>query len=182
MGSRRGAARLYPFQSHRWTAFTCDPVTDSVLTSGDQSEVQAVIPQFSYILQEEHKVCRYMRALLRYRYLSPLLSLPASCWKNAERMTTDEGGEMHRLLLQSRKPPAAVKHSASKSPPPSESVFSMDYALYGVIHHIEPILIYVPSFLMHLNCWFENLAFIWEHLLRTINLGKEYKFSLFWRI
>jgi len=30
-------------------AFTCVPVADSVLTSGGQSEVQAVIQQFPYI-------------------------------------------------------------------------------------------------------------------------------------
>jgi len=43
MGSRRGAARLHPFWSHRWIAFSCAPVADSVLTSGGQSEVQAMI-------------------------------------------------------------------------------------------------------------------------------------------
>ena len=47
-GSRRGGARLHPFQSHRWIAFTCAPTADSVLASGDQSEVQAVIQQFPY--------------------------------------------------------------------------------------------------------------------------------------
>jgi len=30
-------------------AFTCAPVADSILTSGGQSEVQAVIQQFPYI-------------------------------------------------------------------------------------------------------------------------------------
>jgi len=44
MGSRRGAARLHLFRSHRWIAFTCALVADSVLPSGCQSEVQ----QFPY--------------------------------------------------------------------------------------------------------------------------------------
>ena len=48
MGSRRGGARLHPFQSHRWIAFTCAPAADSVLASGDQSEVQAETQQFPY--------------------------------------------------------------------------------------------------------------------------------------
>ena len=48
MGSRRGAARLHPFWSHSWIAFTCAPMADSVLASGGQSEVQAVIQQFPY--------------------------------------------------------------------------------------------------------------------------------------
>ena len=48
MGSRRGAARLHPFWSHRGIAFSCAPPADSVLASGDQSEVQAMIQQFPY--------------------------------------------------------------------------------------------------------------------------------------
>ena len=48
MGSRRGAARLHPFRSHSWIAFTCAPMADSVLASGDQSVVQAVTQQFPY--------------------------------------------------------------------------------------------------------------------------------------
>jgi len=48
MRSRRGAARLHPFWSNRSIAFTCAPVADSVLASGDQSEVQATIQQFPY--------------------------------------------------------------------------------------------------------------------------------------
>lgn len=80
------------------------------------------------------------------------VSLSASYWKNAETKTIDKGGGMHRLPVQSRKPPAAVKHGASKSPPSSETVFKMDYIVYELIHHIELILVYVPSFLMHLNC------------------------------
>ena len=38
-GYRRGVARLHPFWSHSWIAFTCAPMADSVLASGDQSEV-----------------------------------------------------------------------------------------------------------------------------------------------
>jgi len=48
MGSRRGAARLHPFWSHRRIAFTSVPMADSVLTSADQSEVQAMIQKFPY--------------------------------------------------------------------------------------------------------------------------------------
>lgn len=48
MESRRGGARLHPFRSHRWIAFTCASAADSVLASGGQSEVQAVIQQFPY--------------------------------------------------------------------------------------------------------------------------------------
>ena len=48
MGSRRGAAWLHPFQAHRWIAFTCAPAAYSVLASGGQSEVQAIIQQFPY--------------------------------------------------------------------------------------------------------------------------------------
>lgn len=36
MGSRRGEARLHPFQSHRWVTLTCAPEADSMLTSDDQ--------------------------------------------------------------------------------------------------------------------------------------------------
>ena len=35
-------------------AFTCAPAADSVLTSGGQSEVQAVIQQFPYTYQRDH--------------------------------------------------------------------------------------------------------------------------------
>jgi len=48
VGSRRGAARLQPFWPCRWVAFTCAPMADSVLASGDQSEVQAVTQQLPY--------------------------------------------------------------------------------------------------------------------------------------
>jgi len=48
MGSRRSAAWLHPFQSHRCIAFACAPTADSVLASGDQSVVQAMIQQFPY--------------------------------------------------------------------------------------------------------------------------------------
>jgi len=37
-----------PFWSHSSIAFTCAPVADSVLASGDQSKVQAVIQQLPY--------------------------------------------------------------------------------------------------------------------------------------
>ena len=48
MGSRRGGARLYPFWSHRWIAFTCAPTAGSVLASADQSAVQTMIQQYPY--------------------------------------------------------------------------------------------------------------------------------------
>jgi len=48
MGSRRGAARFHPFQSHRGIAFTCAPMAAPVLASGDQSVVQAMTQQFPY--------------------------------------------------------------------------------------------------------------------------------------
>ena len=35
-------------------AFACAPAADSVLTSGGQSEVQAVIQQFPYTYQRDH--------------------------------------------------------------------------------------------------------------------------------
>jgi len=44
MGSRRGGARLHPFQSQGWIAFPCAPAADSVLASGGQSEVQPIHP------------------------------------------------------------------------------------------------------------------------------------------
>jgi len=47
MGSRRGGARL-PSGHSGEIAFTCAPAADSVLASGGQSEVQAVIQQFPY--------------------------------------------------------------------------------------------------------------------------------------
>lgn len=40
--------RFHPFQSHRWVAFTCAPMADLVLASGDQPVVQTVTQQFSY--------------------------------------------------------------------------------------------------------------------------------------
>ena len=48
MKSKRGGARLHPFWSHRWIAFTCAPRADLVLSPGAQSVVQAVIQQFPY--------------------------------------------------------------------------------------------------------------------------------------
>jgi len=48
MGSRGGAARLHPFLSHSWTACICAPRADTVLASGDESEVQTMIQQFPY--------------------------------------------------------------------------------------------------------------------------------------
>jgi len=44
----RGAARLHPFGHSGEIAFTCAPAADSALTSGGQSEVQAMIQQFPY--------------------------------------------------------------------------------------------------------------------------------------
>ena len=41
---------FHPFWSHRWIAFTCAPMADPVLASGDQSKVQAVILQFPYTI------------------------------------------------------------------------------------------------------------------------------------
>ena len=55
-GSRRGGARLHPFLQHRWIAFTCAPMADSLLTSGDQSEVQAMTQQFPYNLVKSKQV------------------------------------------------------------------------------------------------------------------------------
>ena len=43
MGSERGAARLHPFLSHSWIAFTCAPRAETVLSPGAQSLLQAVI-------------------------------------------------------------------------------------------------------------------------------------------
>ena len=48
MGSRRGAAWLLASGHSGEIAITCAPVADSALTSGGQSEVQAVIQQFPY--------------------------------------------------------------------------------------------------------------------------------------
>jgi len=36
----------HPFWSHRWIAFTCASMADSVLALGGHLEVQAVIQQF----------------------------------------------------------------------------------------------------------------------------------------
>ena len=47
MGSRRGGARLHSGHSSE-IVFTCAPAADSVLASGGQSEVQAVIQQLPY--------------------------------------------------------------------------------------------------------------------------------------
>ena len=47
LGSRRGGARLHSGHSGE-IVFTCAPAADSVLASGGQSEVQAVIQQFPY--------------------------------------------------------------------------------------------------------------------------------------
>ena len=58
MGSRRGGAWLHPFNfTHSGEmAFTCAPAADSGLTSGGQSEVQAVIQLFPYrAITKEHE-------------------------------------------------------------------------------------------------------------------------------
>ena len=47
MGSRRGGARLHSGHSGE-IVFTCAPAADSVLASGGQSEVQAMIQLFPY--------------------------------------------------------------------------------------------------------------------------------------
>ena len=55
-----------PFRSHRWIAFTCAPVADSVLASGGQSEVQAMIQQFPYNKCTVYKYCNCLFRCLSF--------------------------------------------------------------------------------------------------------------------
>ena len=48
MRSKRGAARLHPFLSHEWTAFTCALMADRVFFPDAQSVVQTTAQQFPY--------------------------------------------------------------------------------------------------------------------------------------
>ena len=48
MGTKRGAARLHPFLSRTWIAFTCAPRALLVLSPGAQSVAQAGTQQLPY--------------------------------------------------------------------------------------------------------------------------------------
>jgi len=68
MGSKRGADRLHPFQSHIWIAFTCAPTADQVFSPGTQSVLQAVIQQLPYTFPGQATlhitVCKHLHYLL----------------------------------------------------------------------------------------------------------------------
>jgi len=70
MGSRRSEARFHPFRSHRWNAFTCAPTAASVLASGSQSEVQAVIQQLPYTVKSHWWPLLLSKAIIQLQNLN----------------------------------------------------------------------------------------------------------------
>jgi len=76
MGSKRGAARLPPFRSHSWIAFTCAPRTDRVLSPGAQSVAQAMTQQLPYNLSA---FPFYPRTSLQVQQIGPRHTEDTSC-------------------------------------------------------------------------------------------------------